>query len=463
MKKLLCTFMVLMMVYAHLIDATTYKTGLSIDFEKLDESSLRKPLAQKPEILIVLYMAARNDLFPFAGRNIKQLQHSLASDRIKIFIRFDMQKPGEKCVTKHFFIDKNKVMQIGEDLDLDSGDEQSFVYTVQRAYELFPADELMIVLWNHGTGAIEPDIQRAINPSELFRYNTHKGIIELDRSVGFLDYISQGESSCSEPKGICFDDAYGNYLTIQKLTNALRTISQMIKKKIKFLACDACLMAGADVFIGLEPYVHYFIASQEVELGTGYRYDIVLDPLLKGTIQFDAAFAQHIVSSFKEEYTKITQDYTHCAIDLTEIEQLEHAIDTLARLLIFGLDQQKGKSVKEAIRLSKHKNFCMRFDEPTLIDFGHFCSNLRKNIARCDLVNEEETTLFREKLAIILDQTKRAIKSVVIANTTGKNLPHATGVSIYFPEFIIHKSYHHNSFANKTDWLQFLKKYLAIR
>ena len=51
--------------------------------------------------------------FLLPDENIKQLQATGTNDRVKIFIRFDLQKPGEPCITKHFFIEQNKVMQIG--------------------------------------------------------------------------------------------------------------------------------------------------------------------------------------------------------------------------------------------------------------------------------------------------------------------------------------------------------------
>ena len=419
-------------------------------------------ISKKPEVLVVVHMAARNDLFPYAGRNIKHLQTCSSSSTVKIFIRLDMKKPHQPCVTKYFFIDNNKVMQVGDDVNLDSGDEKSLIHTVQIAYERFPADELILILWNHGYGAIEPSVQKAINPSELFRYNSKKGIIELDRSVGFMDYISKGETSFQDPKSICFDDISGNYLTIPKLTHALEVISRdILRKKIKILACDACLMGGADVFIGWENYIEYYVASQEEELGTGYRYDLLLEPLMQGKYRCDKQFARHFVKAFKDAYDQITQDYTQAAIDMSCAYELGKNIDSVASLLIMGLEKQKGKTVKEAIRISRHKHHCTRFGEPSYIDLGNFYDNLLKNCPKCELETPESSALFRAHLSDLLKKGTQLMQKAVIANTTGKNLHRATGISIHFPEFVIHKSYHHNMFATSTHWLPFLKKYLG--
>ena len=163
-------------------------------------------------------------------------------------------------------------------------------------------------------------------------------------------------------------------------------------------------MSGADVFIGFQPYVHYFIGSQEVELGTGYHYDILIEPLIKDKMKCDARFARHFVSAFKEAYGKITQDYTHAAIDLSTIHDLERSIDKLGALLIKGLEQQKGKTVKESIKASRHKKHCTRFNEPSYIDFGHFCTNLQKNCSKCELKDASETSAFKRDLHEVLEQ-----------------------------------------------------------
>ena len=418
----------------------------------------------KPEILIVIYMAARNDLSPFAKRNIKHIQNIGSDDRVKIFIRYDMQKMGSSPITKHFFIEKNKLMQLGDDLSMSSGDESSFIETFQTAYERFPADNVVIVLWNHGSGGIEPKIDKAVSASEFFRFNHRSGLLELNRSIPFLEYVSNGETMEEEKKGICFDDAYGSYLTIERLTYALRVITtDILKKKINILACDACFMAAADVFVGFEPYINYYVASQEAAPGTGYRYDILLEPLRQKTCASGADFARHFVSAYKQAYGEITADYTQAAIDLAQASLVEKAIDELAVLLIEGLEKQKEKTVKEALRMSRNKKYCTRFLEPSYIDIGHFCQNLLTNLFICELEDSAATLKFRENLSNSLKAVIKSIDTAVIANLVGKNLSHATGVSLYFPEYVIHKSYNQNYFATKTHWLAFLKKYLATR
>ena len=83
----------------------------------------------------------------------------------------------------------------------------------------------MLVFWNHGTGIIDPATGKIINSVDLFTFNnaTHK--LDLDRSIGFLDFITILEK---EQRGICWDDSTGHYLTNQKLEEALSYITKII-------------------------------------------------------------------------------------------------------------------------------------------------------------------------------------------------------------------------------------------
>ena len=127
----------------------------------------------QPEVLIVVHMAARNDLSVYAAQSLRQLKTIGSTDRVKIFIRLDIQKFEEPPVTKHFFIDDHKIMQIGPDINYNSGDAESIIQTVELAYERFPAKELVLIFWSHATGPIEPYIEWALNPAQIYTYNSH--------------------------------------------------------------------------------------------------------------------------------------------------------------------------------------------------------------------------------------------------------------------------------------------------
>ncbi len=432
----------------------------------LSFASTSKQLYRKPpqrSVLVIIYMAARNDLSMYAETHIKQLLELGSSDRVKVFVHLDLQKANEPYITKNFFIEKDQLLPLGGEKPMDSGKKETLIQAASMAYEQFPADEVVLILWNHGTGPIEPTITPSINQWELWHVDERSGKIDLDQSVGYIDRFSPGEGSFNETKGICFDDSTGHYLTTKDLTNAIAHISRnVIGKKFSIIACDACLMAGADVFIGLHPYADFYVASQEVELGLGYQYDRVVKPLVHDEICCGEELACHFVQAFKEYYSPKIDFYTHAAIDLSYGARLEENIDKLARCLSYGLHNQKQKTVKEAIRLSRHKKNCIRFNEPTYLDLGSLYSNLLSNASLCILVGAD-THSFKKELSSILHEGLNLIKQAVKANEVGNKHEHASGISIYFPEFIIHKSYKMNDFAQNTYWLSFLQQYVASK
>jgi len=422
----------------------------------------QRPAPEQSYYTVIIYMAADNDLFPFAGRNIKQLENIGSNKNCTILIHLDMHRPGKPKLTKRFLVEKNKITQIGPDMAMDSGSTQTLIDCCRWGITNYPAQDYILILWNHGTGIIEPFFKKAINPSQLFNYNPETKMIELNRSIGFLDYIDSENNPRRLQKGICFDDSTQNYLTNQKVKDALQVVcSQYLGgKKFAILGCDACLMSMLEVACPLKDYAHILVSSQEVELGTGWDYGQAFYPFTYGAPD-NITIAQHFVSSFNEAYGKITQDYTQSALSLATIGTVEQNVHQLAKLLIEGLKKQKNRSVKEAIRLSRHKNACTSFDEPSYIDLYHFCSNLKNNLSRCELTTHEETELFKTTLGKLLDDTKTSINNSIISCVTGKNLKNAHGISIYFPEGHIHSSYAQSYFAIRTAWLSFLLQYLG--
>lgn len=415
---------------------------------------------------VAIYMAARNDLNVFAARNISQMQAVGSNNNLKIVVQLDTYTRNKKTVTKRLLVEKNKTVQIGPDLNQDSGNPESLISFFKWVTQKYPADEYVVMPWNHGTGSVCPKIKRAINPSQLFKYNFKTNLIELNRSVSFLDHINEINAKNDKTlKAICFDDANESYLSNRDLTYAIKTISQDIlnNKKIT-VCCDACLMSGIEVIYPLRNYVKYFIGSQEVVLGTGYDYSFLLRPLLANNYNINN-FPKHVVNSFRDSYKNITNDYTQSAIDTNHITNFAKNIEELAELLSWGIKHQKNQKVRDLIKISRHKNYCTHFDEVSYIDIGHFYKNLLTNLKVADLQKPSDTLKFKSKLTALTEQILNPnglIKKTVIENVVGKNLKNATGLYIYFPERFIDESYKISEFAINTGWLNFLKLYLNL-
>lgn len=406
----------------------------------------------------VVYIAADNDLRRFAAQNIKQMANIGSNKHINILVHLDIRIYGNKKVTRRYFIEKNRVLHLNphdsETQRMDSGNPSTLISCCKWSITDFPAKEYALIFWNHGTGIIDIAHGRIINPAELFTFNPSTYRLELDRSIGYLDRCTR--------RGICWDDTTGNYITNQKLDSALNTIcsTYLNGKKFSIIGFDACFMSMIEVGNIVKKYGHIMIGSQEVELGMGWNYSALLYPFKTCNLS-KSSFAQHIVTTYAKTYNSITNDHTLSAINLDAIESIEENINQVSQTLIEALRKQKGKTVKNAIKASRNKLLCTHFDEPSYIDLHHFYHNLLANLKHFRFSDTQQGVKIVNMLSQSLSTGTNLIEKIVIANTTGRNLKKAHGLSIYFPERGIHSSYRETTFVASNSWGIFLNQYLT--
>lgn len=420
-------------------------------------------IAQEKPVTIILYMAADNDLRTFVYKNLEEIKYLLratpATENFNIFIHLDVHNPGQKKMTFHLVAHK-KELCIAWQGEMDSGKEETLVFTYSEAMKFCPAKKVILGLWNHGTGDLNPTNSKIFNPTNLFEFDPNEKKIVLNRSISFLDYI---ENFCSsDDKGICFDDSTRNYLKNQHIGNALEKICNTMRdgKKIDLIFCDACLMAGIGFIREIKPWSNYLIASEEVVLATGFRYDQVLnffnqpDPDLKD-------FIKHTVKVFESTYQKLTPDYTLSGVDLQNIDPLYDSINDIADILIQALRNQKNGSVKEFIRQSSWRTYCTSFDEVTYKDLKHLLTNFLKNISTIQLTNNELENSLKEMLSNKINSAIFNLSECIIGHCAGKNLSQSGGISIYVPEIRVHSSFQHTTFAKDSLWFAMINLYLV--
>ena len=433
----------------------TYKSRIA----KRDNS---KAKIKSNKRVIMIYMAADNDLRPFAARNIQQMANIGSNDNIVIVVHLDIRISGNKKITRRYLIEKDQVLHIDPynplTQQMDSGNPSTLISFCEWVIKTYIADEYDLILWNHGTGILEPPHGKIINPMDLFVFNPATHRFDLDRSVGFMEAINYLGNN---QRGVCWDDTTGNYLSNRKLELALDTVCQkcLNGKKFGIIGFDACLMSMVEVCSFIQKYAQVMVSSEEVELGMGWKYDDVLLPFTRETLD-TFTFAAHIVNAYNRTYQSITNDYTLSAINLKHINQLEKNIDQIAKLLLEGLDKQKN-IIYQAIKDSRNKLFCTHFDEPTYIDLHHFYRNLLVNISKTNVDGNVLNPALKNALIAKLNEGILLIEQLVIANATGKNLKNARGIAIYFPERGIHNSYHEAMFLKTNAWAELLSRYIV--
>lgn len=414
---------------------------------------------QEKDWTIILYISADNNLAPFSIRNIRQMARVGSNEHFNIVVQLDIHKTNGEKVTRRYFIEKGRILHLNADDPysqcMDSGDPETLISCCDWAINSFPAKAYGLILWNHGSGILDPERYRPVKAEEMFMFNTRTARLELERDIGYLDRMLQ--------RGICFDDSTGNYLTNQDLDYALQKICDdyLYGEKFSFIGFDACLMPMIEVANLVKKYAHVMIGSQESGLGYGWNYADAFAPFTEGPLEL-VDLAQHFVQSYQRSYENIVGDYTLSAVNLDLIEELEQNVNAVACVLLEGLRAQKEGMVKKTIKASRSGLVCTHFDEPSYIDLHHFYSNLLSNINYMQLRNPNGDARFKEALTSLLSEGLELIETLVFAYTSGRSLPLARGISIYFPEQKIHSSYSKTLFAEENEWITFLTQYLIL-
>ena len=314
-----------------------------------DLSEIRTINPEKEWTLIV-YMAADNDLHPFAWKNIKQLEQIGSNENINIIIQ--LNTPGSTTPTKRYLVKKGRRILIQDTnttlSKLNSGSPQTLIDCVAWAVQHYPAHHYALVFWNHGSAAIDPIFTKTINPCDLFYCDPTDNMLKIDRGISYMTLLAQLANNSlyfKDKRGICFDDTFKSYINNSELDFAMSEIYHNVlnKQKLDLVVFDACLMSMIEISSIMQKYVLFMAASEEVVYGTGQNYELMLKPFLYGSMSA-SDFAKHVVLAYEQTYHKIINDYTFSALDLSIESQLEKNIDHVANLLKEALTHQSNHS-----------------------------------------------------------------------------------------------------------------------
>lgn len=429
------------------------------DFHIISEEQYIKRSATQNSLadtLFMVYMAGDNNLHYFAWNNIKQMATIGSNNNIKIVVQ--LNEPGAQKKTQRYLIEKNKAIllnqpEVAAGKKFNMGDPKTLIDFCNYTIERFPTKHIVLILWDHGTGYLDPIRAKAANLYEFFQLNPEDMMLELNRNIEFIDRIDP-EGDC---RGICFDETYHSYLSNQKIEYALQEICKKMGRKFDLIGLDACMMQMIEMGSLLYQYSNYMVSSQEVELGAGWNYKYVIKPFEDQALS-PQDFATHMVNSYQRVYTRITHDYTLSAANLNELEPLLSHVNNIGNNLIICLQKQKNNSVRNTLLNCRSKKACTCFDEPSYVDLKHLYQNILDSLPQFQLNNDQHLI---EELSKDLKASIQQVEKIIIANVVGKNLSKACGLSIYFPEKRIHSSYNKSPFASSNKWADFVQQFIS--
>lgn len=260
--------------------------------------------------------------------------------------------------------------------DTNMGDPDTLADFLEFATENYPADNTMIIFWNHGGG-----------------------------SLG----------------GACFDELNDfDSLTLPEMAEAFSKVykSSESDPPIDIIGFDCCLMATLDVANVFSGYADYMVASEETEPGSGWDYETWVNLFYEEPNPDPYELSKLICDSYLEynmEEDPETCKVTLSVLDLNKVPALVDAYDKMgeAALEITAEDSLFYTGFSRAA--SNSKNFGGRSAEvgfTGMVDLGDFAKNVSEGV---------------DEAKDVLD----ALDDAVLYNVTGPYACDATGVSIY--------------------------------
>ena len=243
---------------------------------------IKKP---KPEPLdakewtVMVFMNAKNDLSEkkflgltgkFSQKDIAEMKKVGTTDKVNVVVEYGAAGKKTKRMLikkKNGFFSKDEVVY-EKFKNADMGDYKEVVDFVKWSKTNFPAKKYMLVLWNHGLGWLDPN---------------------LDNHTG-----GTGTS-----KGILFDDETKNYVKTLELGEIFKETGY-----IDILMMNACLMQMAEIAYEVKDNIGLLIGSEETMLAQGFDYKRLLNFMNADTSFSDREISDFLMSWYREFYNE---------------------------------------------------------------------------------------------------------------------------------------------------------------
>ncbi len=231
--------------------AINYSTSCSL-FPDADASYKNMKIRK----LVLMYMAADNDLYVNAGRNIEDLKKGYIpeffiegeGDVLLAYLDKKYESPKLLRFSKDEFdvVHTEVVMEYQEHNSASDSILRDILHYVTHT---FPAEETGLILWDHGTGWMPEGSYSRYTANEIkpFSYGSDNG-----------SEINIPELAAAMPEDVHFS----------------------------YIIFDACFMSGVEVAYELRDKCDYILASPTEIMAYGFPYDRIMDPLFNTPAPF---------------------------------------------------------------------------------------------------------------------------------------------------------------------------------
>jgi len=341
---------------------------------KKKKKKVRPSGPQKKPWSLLAYIAGDNNLSNAGLEDILELCAVGASDQVHVGVEIDTY--GEHTGSLRYEITepdwegrahRTVIERLSEK---DTGDPETLRSFLSWGLERFPAENHLVVVWNHGTGF------RAVR-----------------RDIGY--------------------DDFGSSLDMPEIEDAFHRAGIGPKNKIAVVGFDACLMNMVEIAHHFKDQVEFIVGSQQTEPGDGWPYDEVLRLANKGFSRAD--LAKRIVKAYIKTYEeKGVFNVTQSAIDCSKTEPVIEALSHLGNLLVERMDGYRREIIMTRLR-------SQTFEMADYVDLIHLMTLLSRNIPDGGISEAARAV------------TKAARLCILSSETLGRSVARANGLSVWFP------------------------------
>ena len=287
------------------------------------------------------------------------------------------------------------------------GDPGTLTDFLTFGYERYNAQSYALILWNHGSGPM----------------------------VGYGRDEMHG----------------GDPLSLPELRTALLNSPFSEENKLEWVGFDACLMGSIETAKLMSPFARYMIASQEAEPSTGWNYAFLSDiePGESGDVT-GKRICESYVDGLLSRYVQVPEfapPVTLSCLDLTHVQDVERAMDELARAMTGELTLKTySKTTRSRILLD---------------GFGRLTTGSEFDLVDLPSLVESFSADYPEQTSALTQSLNR----LVVHNQT--NIDDARGVSIYYPFY--NKQFYTSAWRREyvnlgfsSDYAKYLQAYSRI-
>ncbi len=355
---------------------------------------------------ILAYIAGDNNLSDAGLEDIIELCAVGASDEVHVGVEIDTY--GEHTgslryeITEPDWTGQAYRTVIDRLSEKDSGDPETLWSFLKWGFGRYPADDHLVVVWNHGAGFRSPK-----------------------RDIGY--------------------DDFGSSLDMPEISGAFRRAGIGPDNRIAVLGFDACLMNMVEIAHHFRDYADFLVGSQQTEPGDGWPYDEVLKIVKTGPTAAD--LAEKIVKVYIKSYKKIgIFNVTQSAVECSKTGAVVEALSELGTALVKRLPGSR-RDMK-IIRLN-----AQTYEMADYVDLV--------NLANLFIKRMPDDTIKAAAKALV----EAARGAIVASETLGETVRRSQGLSVWFPAYDrVYYNYRAKylalDFARKhKGWVDFLDAY----